>query len=56
MSKAVTPDEVKEFHRLYEQYGSYAEVAHRTGRSACGRMARRHALKETIEKKTGGEL
>lgn len=27
MSKAVTPDEVKEFHRLYEQYGSYAEVA-----------------------------
>ena len=34
MSKAVTPDEVKEFHRLYEQYGSYAEVARRTGRSA----------------------
>ncbi len=33
MSKAVTPDEVKEFHRLYEQYGSYAEVARRTGRS-----------------------
>lgn len=34
MSKAVTPAEVKEFHRLYEQYGSYAEVARRTGRSA----------------------
>ena len=34
MSKAVTPDEVKEFYRLYEKHGSYAEVARITGRSA----------------------
>ena len=61
MSKAVTPDEVKEFHRLYEQYGSYAEVARRTGRSASTigkyiRMAgmtkaHRHAVEQTISKK-----
>ena len=59
--KAVTPDEVKEFHRLYEQYGSYAEVARRTGRSASTigkyiRMAgmtkaHRHAVEQTIGKK-----
>lgn len=34
MSKRITPDEVKEFHRLYAIHGSYAEVARRTGRSA----------------------
>lgn len=34
MSKAVTPEEVKEFYRLYEKHGSYAEVARITGRSA----------------------
>ena len=61
MSKAATPDEVKEFHRLYEQYGSYAEVARRTGRSASTigkyiRMAgmtkaHRHAVEQTISKK-----
>lgn len=34
MSKAVTPDEGKEFHRLYAQYGSYAKAARRAGRSA----------------------
>lgn len=33
MSKAATPDEVKEFHRLQEQHDSYAEVARRTGQS-----------------------
>ena len=59
--KAVTPDEVKEFHRLYEQYGSYAEVARRTGRSASTigkyiRMAgmtkaHKHAVEQTIGKK-----
>ncbi|MDO4388790.1 MAG: helix-turn-helix domain-containing protein, partial [Eubacteriales bacterium] len=61
MSKAVTPDEVKKFHRLYEQYGSYAEVARRTGRSASTigkyiRMAgmtkaHRHAVEQTIGRK-----
>lgn len=33
MSKPVTPEEVKEFYRLYEKHGSYAEVARITGRS-----------------------
>ena len=33
MSKAVTPGEGKEFHRLYAQYGSYAKAARRAGRS-----------------------
>lgn len=32
--KRVTPEEVKEFYRLYEVYGTYAEVARQTGRSA----------------------
>ena len=40
MSKAVTPNEVKEFHRLYERCGSYAEVARRTGRSASRRIGK----------------
>ena len=30
----VTPAEVKKFHKLYAQYGNYAEVARRCGRSA----------------------
>ena len=34
MSKPVSPEEVKEFYRLYEKNGSYAEVARITGRSA----------------------
>ncbi len=34
MSKPVTPEEVKLFHKLYAQHGSYAEVAWRTNRSA----------------------
>lgn len=33
-AKRVTPEEVKEFFRLYEKYGTFAEVARRTGRSA----------------------
>lgn len=34
MSKPVTPEEVRKFHKLYAQYGNFAEVARRTGRSA----------------------
>lgn len=61
MSKPVTPEEVKEFFRLYEKYGSYAEVARISGRSASTigkyiRMAgmtktHRHAVEQTIGKK-----
>ena len=60
MSKAVTPDEVKEFYRLYEKHGSYAEVARITGRSASTigkyiRMAgvtkaHRHAVEQAMGK------
>lgn len=60
MSKPITPDEVKEFHRLYDIHGSYAEVARRTGRSASAvskyiRMdkmpkAHRCAVEQTIGK------
>lgn len=32
--KRITPEEVAEFHRLYAVYGTYAEVARKTGRSA----------------------
>jgi hypothetical protein len=32
--KRITPQEVKEFHRLYAIHGTYAEVARITGRSA----------------------
>ena len=32
--KAVTPEEVVEFFRLYEKHGSFAEVARQTGRAA----------------------
>ena len=31
--KRITPQEVELFHKLYKQYGSYAEVARKTGRS-----------------------
>ena len=61
MSKPVSPEEVKEFFRLYEKHGSYAEVARITGRSASTigkyiRMAgmtkaHRHAVGQTIGKK-----
>ena len=61
MSKPVTPEKVKEFYRLYEKHGSYAEVARITGRSASTigkyiRMAgmtkaHRHAVEQTIWKK-----
>ncbi len=33
-AKRVTPAEFVEMHRLYNEFGSYAEVARRTGRSA----------------------
>lgn len=32
--KRITPEEVKEFYRLYQKYGTYAAVAKETGRSA----------------------
>ncbi len=34
MRKRVTPEDVKNFHALYEKHGIYAEVARRTGFSA----------------------
>ena len=34
MRKRVTPEDVKNFHALYEKHGTYAEVARRTGFSA----------------------
>lgn len=53
--KRITPAEVKEFHRLYNIYGSYAEVARRTGRSASS--IRRYVGGETIKAlaKAGGQ-
>ena len=59
--KRVSPDEVKEFFRLYEKYGNYARVAEITGRSAStiGRYIRggkdapqalKHATRQTIGK------
>ena len=33
-AKRVKPEEAKEFYRLYEVYGTFAEVGRRTGRSA----------------------
>ena len=33
-AKRITPEEIVEMHRLYAQYGTYAEVARRMGRSA----------------------
>ena len=34
MPKRVTPEEIKQFHKLYQEYGSFAAVARLTGRSA----------------------
>ena len=45
--KRITPQEVMEFHRLYKIYGSYAEVARRTGRSASS--VRRYVGGENIK-------
>lgn len=33
MAKRVTPEEIVEMNRLYNQYGTYAEVGRRVGRS-----------------------
>lgn len=33
MAKRVTPEEIVEMNRLYNQYGNYAEVGRRMGRS-----------------------
>lgn len=33
MARRVTPEEIVEIQRLYNQYGSYAEVGRRLGRS-----------------------
>jgi len=56
--RRVSPDEVKEFYRLYEKHGSFAEVARITGRSAStiGRYLNKkgipkplqHAIDQTI--------
>ena len=58
--KRVSPAEAIEFYRLFEKYGSYAEVARITGRSAStiGRYisgkgipnALQHAIDQTIAK------
>ena len=45
--KRIAPAEVMEFHRLYKIYGSYAEVARRTGRSASS--IRRYVRGENIK-------
>lgn len=51
MSKAVSPDEVETFHKLYAKYGSYAEVARRTGRSAStvGRYIRKDKIPKALK-------
>lgn len=33
MAKRVTPKEIVEMHRLYAEYGNYAEVGRKMGRS-----------------------
>lgn len=33
MARRVTPEEIVEIQRLYNQYGNYAEVGRRLGRS-----------------------
>ena len=33
-AKRITPEEIVEMHRLYAQFGTYAEVARRMDRSA----------------------
>jgi len=34
MAKRVTPEEIVKMNQLYNQYGTFAEVARRVGRSA----------------------
>ena len=29
-AKRITPEEIKEFYRLYDEYGTFAEVARRS--------------------------
>ena len=45
--KRITPAEVMEFHRLYKIYGSYAEVARKTGRSVSS--VRRYVGGESVK-------
>lgn len=46
MSKRVTPEEIVEMNRLYNLYGTYAEVGRRMGRSG-STVARYIQLKGT---------
>lgn len=46
MAKRVTPEEIVEMNRLYNQYGDYAEVGRRMGRSG-STVARYIKLKDT---------
>lgn len=34
MAKRITPEEIVEMNRLYNQYGNYAEVGRQMGRSS----------------------
>ena len=45
--KRISPQEVIEFHRLYKIYGTYAEVARRTGRSESS--VRRYVKGENVQ-------
>lgn len=45
--KRITPAEVKEFHRLYKIYGTYAAVARITGRSESS--VRRYVSGENVK-------
>lgn len=46
MRKRVTPEDVKNFHALYEKHGNYAEVGRRVGRSG-STVAKYVSLKST---------
>lgn len=46
MAKRVSPEEIVEMNRLYNQYGNYAEVGRRVGRSG-STVARYIKLKGT---------
>ena len=46
IAKRVTPEEIVEMNRLYNQYGDYAEVGRRMGRSG-STVARYIKLKDT---------
>lgn len=48
MAKRVSPEEIVEMNRLYNQYGNYAEVGRRMGRSG-STVARYIKLKGTPE-------